>query len=87
MTSTPLQELPISKSSFVASEDGQAWALLNLHVDDGLLFGSEEDGRFQKLKKDINAMFAIKEWKTIPLTFLGVDLKECEGELYDDMST
>ena len=82
LTSTPLQELPISKSSFVASEDGQAWALLNLHVDDGLLFGSEEDGRFQKLKKDINAMFTIKEWKTIPLTFLGVDLKQCEGELY-----
>ena len=86
LTSTPLQELPISKSSFVASEDSQAWALLNLHVDDGLLFGSEEDGRFQKLKKDINAMFTIKEWKTIPLTFLGVDLKECKGELYDDMS-
>ena len=85
LTSTPLKELPISKSSFVASDDTQAWALLNLHVDDGLLFGSEQDNRFLKLKKDINGMFTIKEWKSIPLTFLGVDLKERHGELYDDM--
>ena len=86
LTSTPLKEMPISKSSFVASDDSQAWALLSLHVDDGLLFGSEQDERFKKLKKDINGMFTIKEWKTIPLTFLGVDLKEQQGELHDDMS-
>ena len=85
LTLTPLNEMPISKSSFVASDDPQAWALLSLHVDDGLLFGSEQDERFKKLKKDINGMFTIKE-KTIPLTFLGVDLKEQQGELYDDMS-
>ena len=86
LTTTPLEELPISKSSFVAAEGNKAWSILSLHVDDGLLFGDEADSRFQKLKNDINKMFAIKEWKSIPLTFLGVDLKQKKGELYDDMS-
>ena len=83
LTTTPLEELPISKSSFVAAEGNEAWRILSLHVDDGLLFGDEGDPRFQKLKSD---MFTIKEWKSIPLTFLGVDLKQKGEELFDDMS-
>ncbi|CAK9106516.1 Retrovirus-related Pol polyprotein from transposon RE1 (Retro element 1) (AtRE1) [Includes: Protease RE1 [Durusdinium trenchii] len=86
LTTTPLEELPISKSSFVAAEGNKAWSILSLHVDDGLLFGDENDPRFQKLKSDINKMFTIKEWKSIPLTFLGVDLKQKGEELFDDMS-
>ena len=87
ISETPLEELAMAKSTFVASEGGKAWAILCLHVDDGLLFGDEKDVRYQKLKKDINRRFKIKEWKKLPMNFLGVRLRTGEKPgLYDDMS-
>ena len=83
---TPLKELAAAKATYVASENGVSWALLCLHVDDGLLMGSESDPRFQALKKQIDGLFKIKEWKQVPLTFLGVDLKKDETGLVDDMT-
>ena len=87
ISETPLKELAMAKSTFVASEGGKAWAILCLHVDDGLLFGDEKDVRYQNLKKDINRRFKIKEWKKLPMNFLGVQLRlERKPGLYDDMS-
>ena len=34
----------------------------------------------------INGLFKIKEWKRVPLTFLGVDLKQSGSGIMDDMS-
>ena len=36
---TPLKELAAAKAVFVAAENGVSWAILVLHVDDGLLLG------------------------------------------------
>ena len=49
--------------------------------------GSNADPRFVKLKDQINGLFKIKEWKTVPLTFLGVDLKKHGDGIMDDMSS
>ena len=70
----------------MAVENGLTWALLCLHVDDGLLFGDPADPRFLKLKDTINGLFNIKEWKKIPFTFLAVDLEHGEKPgLWDSM--
>ena len=89
LNTTPLQELEVCKCVFVASQEGRTWAILVLHVDDGMLFGDFEDPRFQALKEQINGMFPIKEWK--PLTeeaqqFLGVSVRQVDGEIIDDMT-
>ena len=60
-------------------------AILCLHVDDGLLMGSADDPRFTALKEKINSIFHIKGWEQIPLKFLGVEMKEKDGMLVDDM--
>ena len=89
---TPLRELDISKSTFVAGGgDGKpTWAVLCLHVDDGLLLGSNRDPRFQELRRQIDGLFKIKEWKTMgdkPLQFLGVwTTRSKQGEIKDDMT-
>lgn len=84
---TPLKELACARSVFVASEGGKSWAILCLHVDDGLLMGDGKDERYIQLKKNINSRFRIKEWKTLPMTFLGVRLRTGEKPgVYDDMS-
>ena len=71
----------------MASENGKSWAILCLHVDDGLLFGDPADQRYQKLKKEIDSKFCIKEWKKVPMTFLGVGLRLGQKSgLYDDMA-
>ena len=86
ISQTPLKELPIAKATFAASEGGISWAILCLHVDDGLLLGDPNDSRFVKLKAQLNKLFKIKEWKETPLTFLGVDLEKAEkGGLCDNM--
>ena len=84
---TPLQELPAARATYAASEGGTTWALLCLHVDDGLLLGRNDDPRFQKLKKQIDSLFKIKEWKEPPFTFLGVDFKIEDSHYVDDMSS
>ena len=82
---TPLQELSIAKATYAAFDEKGTWALLCLHVDDGLLLGSGQDPRFTRLKEQINSIFAIKGWEQLPLKFLGVDLREDDGVLVDDM--
>ena len=37
--------------------------LLTLHVDDGMMFGDQDDRRYQKIKREINGRFKIKHWK------------------------
>ena len=85
-----LKELAASRSVFMAAEKGETWALCALHVDDGLLVGSDQDQRFVELRKKIDKRFNIKEWQYLeekkPLTFLGVELrKEADGSLSDRM--
>ena len=84
---TPLRELPAARATYAASENGATWALLCLHVDDGLLLGDNKDPRFQRLKAQIDSLFKIKEWKEPPFTFLGVDFKLENGCFVDDMSS
>ena len=65
----------------------ESYAILCLHVDDGLLLGHPRDPRYLKLKEELNGLFRIKEWKQVPLTFLGVDMRTGKRPgLYDDMS-
>ena len=47
--------------------------------------GSADDPRFTALKEKINSIFHIKGWEQIPLKFLGVEMKEVDGMLVDDM--
>lgn len=82
---TPLVELPAARSLFAAQENGKTWAILALHVDDGLLMGDDQDPRFQSLRRQIDQKFKIKEWKRLPMTFLGVKMKFQDGCLLDDM--
>ena len=85
---TPLREIPAARATFVASENGETYAILCLHVDDGLLLGHPEDRRYLKLKDDLNKLFKIKEWRQMPVTFLGVDIKTGEKPgMYDDMAS
>lgn len=84
---TPLKEMPMARSTFVASSNGTSWAILCLHVDDGLLFGDPKDQRYIDLKAEINRRFKIKEWKKPPMTFLGVGLRREDRGMVDDMSS
>ena len=71
-----LKELSASRSVFVASDEKASWALVALHVDDGLVAGRNSDPRFRGLRERINGRFNIKEWHELtpekPLNFLGV---------------
>ena len=90
LSKTPLKELAMCKCVFAAAAAGKTWALLVLHVDDGLLLGNLKDPRFQELRKQIDGMFKIKEWKEVtekPQPFLGVSItRDTEGNFYDDVS-
>ena len=85
LAQTPLKELDIAKATFTAWDENGTWAILCLHVDDGLLMGSATDPRFTALKEQINSLFNIKAWQSLPLTFLGVDLYRENGILVDSM--
>ena len=85
LAETPLKELDIAKATFAAWDGNGTWAILCLHVDDGLLMGSATDQRFTALKAQINGLFNIKGWQSLPLTFLGVDLQRNGGILVDSM--
>ena len=88
LETTPLKELSVARSTFVASEKGKVWAILCLHVDDGLLTGRADDPRYIELKEEINTRFRIKEWKKPPMTFLGVGVRYGDKPgIYDDMSS
>ncbi len=76
-----------ARATYVAADGDRSWALLALHVDDGLLLGSNQDPRFQKLKEQINSLFKIKEWKQPPFTFLGVDFEKTQDGYKDCMSS
>ena len=89
---TDLQELEMSRSTFVAgggSSGSATYAILCLHVDDGLLMGDLQDKRVQNLKRQIDSMFKIKAWKTLsakePVQFLGVDVTMDSNGIHDDM--
>ena len=89
---TELQELEMSRSTFVAGggNSGSAtYAILCLHVDDGLLLGDLQDKRVQNLKRQIDGMFKIKAWKNLsakePVQFLGVDVTMDSNGIHDDM--
>ena len=92
LKSTELKELEMSRSTFVAGGgNGEpTWAMLCLHVDDGLLLGDFADPRFQKLRKQINGLFTIKAWKDLspkePIQFLGVDVTQDDAGIHDDMA-
>ena len=93
---TPLRELAVSRSTFVAGgsrgerclEDG--WAILCLRVDDGLLLGDLSDPRVIALRKQIDGLFTIKEWKEVtaekPVQFLGVEVTRDSSGFHDDVS-
>ena len=85
LAETPLKELDIAKATFAAWDGKGTWAILCLHVDDGLLMGSATDPRFTALKAQINSLFNIKAWQSLPLTFLGVDLQRSGDILVDSM--
>ena len=85
LAQTPLKELDIAKATFTAWDENGTWAILCLHVDDGLLMGSATDPRFTALKEQINSLFNIKAWQSLPLTFLGVDLYRENDILVDSM--
>ena len=88
LESTALKELPIARSTFVAADGGVSWAILCLHVDDGLLLGNPKDPRYVKLRSQINQRFRIKEWKKIPMTFLGVGMRYgSKPGVFDDMAS
>lgn len=87
IATTPLVELPIAKATYAAADEKGTWALLNLHVDDGLLMGSDDDPRFVALRRRFDELFNIKSWKQIPMTFLGVDLVRENGLLMDTMES
>ena len=88
---TPLRELAVSRSTFVAGgsrgerclEDG--WAILCLRVDDGLLLGDLSDPRVIALRKQIDGLFTIKEWKEV-IQFLGVEVTRDSSGFHDDVS-
>lgn len=80
-------ELPIAKATYAAADEKGTWALLNLHVDDGFLMGSDDDPRFVALRRRFDELFNIKSWKQIPMTFLGVDLVRENGLLMDTMES
>jgi len=89
---TELQELEMSRSTFAAGggNSGSAtYAILCLHVDDGLLLGDLQDKRVQNLKRQIDGMFKIKAWKNLsakePVQFLGVDVTMDSNGIHDDM--
>ena len=84
---TPLREMKAARATFVAAEGGVSWALLALHVDDGLLMGAKDDPRVLKLKEQINQLFKIKEWKEPPFTFLGVDFEKTADGYKDSMAS
>ena len=84
---TPLQEMKAARATFVAAENGVSWALLALHVDDGLLMGALDDPRVLKLREQINQLFKIKEWKEPPFTFLGVDFEKTKDGYKDSMAS
>ena len=52
LETAPLKELSVARSTLVASEKGQVWAILCLHVDDGLLTGRADDPRYIRLKEE-----------------------------------
>ena len=85
LAETPLKELDVAKATFAAWDGNGTWAILCLHVDDGLLMGSATDPRFTALKVQINSLFNIKAWQSLPLTFLGVDLQRNGSILVDSM--
>ena len=87
LAKTPLQELSIAKATFAAADSTGTWAILCLHVDDGLLMGAADDPRFKALKEQINGIFNIKAWQQIPMTFLGVEMKMDGDVLIDSMRT
>eukprot|EP00435_Cladocopium_sp_Y103_P016026 s641_g4.t1 len=87
IATTPLVELPIAKATYAAADEKGTWALLNLHVDDGLLMGSDSDPRFVALRRRFDELFNIKSWKQIPMTFLGVDLARENDLLVDTMES
>lgn len=85
-----LKELPFSRSTFVASDEDGPFAVCTLHVDDGMLGGSEKCKKFQKLLKMIDQRFNIKEWKTVgkePLDFLGCKVFREGRNVVDCMKT
>eukprot|EP00435_Cladocopium_sp_Y103_P057834 s201_g20.t1 len=90
---TDLRELEMSRSTFVAgggTSGSATYAILCLHVDDGLLLGDLRDKRVQNLKKQIDGLFKIKAWKTLtagePVQFLGMDVTLDSKGIHDDMS-
>jgi hypothetical protein len=65
-------------------------AYLVLHVDDGVLFGNMQDGRFRSIREAINRSFNIKFWKVLsednPVDYLGLQWTLVAGNLNIQMN-
>ena len=58
-------ELRITRATFVYFIKGKLVALLNLHVDDGLLAGSHSSPEYKLIRAKINKNFKIKHWHVV----------------------
>jgi len=70
------EELRCARANFVYRHKGIVIALLNLHVDDGMMAGNFADPMYQAVKRKINQHFSIKHWKKVTdkedLSYLGM---------------
>lgn len=69
--------------------EGKTVAVCTLRVDDGLIAGPRDSDVFQRLLRDINQEFNIKEWQCLgpePLDFLGCQVSLKNGCIVDSMN-
>ena len=80
-------EIPWAPATFIKKRAGKVVAILCLHVDDGFVTGKK--GReLEEAKKEINALFSIKEWQVVgpePRNYLGMKIYLRDGVFYNDM--
>jgi hypothetical protein len=84
------EEMQCARATFVYRLNGVLIAFLVLHVDDGMLFGNMQDGRFRSIREAINRSFNIKFWKVLsednPVDYLGLQWTLVAGNLNIQMN-
>ena len=82
------EELQCSRATFILKDKSEIVGTMNLHVDDGIVLGDENNRRFKKAITDIDQKFHIKEWKSLKegITYLGAKWTQKEdGTIVQDM--
>ena len=82
-------ELQCARATFVLRVDDEPIATMNLHVDDGIVFGDKQDQRVKNAIQKLNESFHIKEWKDIEqgFTYLGAQWKKHpDGTITQEMN-